>query len=247
MIIDSHTHVDESKVFGWKDRPEDLIALMDEAGIARAVVMTYVDVPGLDMEGLKYISGVVRRYPDRLIGYARMNPYGKNASALLREAVCDLGLKGLKFHPETIAKPPYSDQSIALIKEAAKLKVPVLFHSGDEAMSLPLKIGIAAEACPEATIIVAHMGGYNHTSDAIAVAERYENVLLDTSAMPYPDKIKTAVERLGAERILFASDGPGCNPILEVAKIRKLKLSPEVEKKIFCENIMRLLEKANMQ
>ena len=38
MIIDSHTHVDESNVFGWNDWPEDIIGLMDEAGIARAVV-----------------------------------------------------------------------------------------------------------------------------------------------------------------------------------------------------------------
>jgi uncharacterized protein len=245
MIIDSHTHVDESNVFGWNDSPEKLINLMDDAGIDRAVVMTYVDVPGLDMEGLKYIAGAVRRHPDRLVGYARMNPYGKKALPLLREAVMDLKLKGLKFHPETIAKPPYSNQSIALIKEAARLKVPVLFHTGDEAMSLPLKIGLAAEACPEATIILAHMGGYSHTNDALAVAGRYDNVLLDTSAMPYPGKIKEAIERVGPERVLFASDGPGCNPALEVAKIRQLNLSPREEERIFCENILKLLERVN--
>jgi predicted TIM-barrel fold metal-dependent hydrolase len=245
MIIDSHTHVDESNVFGWSDSPEKLIRLMDEAGIERAVIMTYVDVPGLDMEGLKYIASVVRRHPERLVGYARMHPYGTNAVSLLREAVMDLKLKGLKFHPETIAKPPYSNQSIALIKEAARLKVPVLFHTGDEAMSLPLKIGLAAEACPEATIILAHMGGYSHSNDALAVAERYDNVLLDTSATPYPGKIREAIERLGPERILFASDGPGCNPALEVAKIKQLKLSPRDEEKIFSENILKLLERAN--
>jgi len=245
MIIDSHTHVDESNVFGWSDSPEKLIRLMDEAGIERAVIMTYVDVPGLDMEGLKYIASVVRRHPERLVGYARMHPYGTNAVSLLREAVMDLKLKGLKFHPETIAKPPYSNQSIALIKEAARLKVPVLFHTGDEAMSLPLKIGLAAEACPEATIILAHMGGYSHSNDALAVAERYDNVLLDTSATPYPGKIREAIERLGPERILFASDGPGCNPALEVAKIKQLKLSPRDEEKILSENILKLLERAN--
>jgi uncharacterized protein len=245
MILDSHTHVDESNVFGWRDSPEKLIELMDEAGISRSVIMTYVDVPGLDMEGLRYIAGVVRRHPDRLVGYARMHPYGEKAVSLLREAVVDLNLKGLKFHPETIAKPPYSDPSIALIKEAAKLKVPVLFHTGDEAMSLPLKIGFVAEACPEATIILAHMGGYSHTNDALAVAERYDNVLLDTSATPYPGKISEAIERVGPERVLFASDGPGCNPALELAKVKMLNLSPKEEEKIFCENILTLLERVN--
>jgi predicted TIM-barrel fold metal-dependent hydrolase len=245
MIVDSHAHVDESEIFGWLDPPEALINLMDEAGISRAVVMTYVDVPGVDMRGLKYIAEVVRRYPDRLVGYARMNPYGEDAISLFREAILELRLKGLKLHPESITNHPYANQSMALIKEAARLRAPVLFHSGDECMSLPLQIGLAAQACPDAKIILGHMGGYSHTDDALAMAERYDNIFLDTSAMPYPAKIREAVGRIGAERIMFASDGPGCNPALEVEKVRQVKLSPKEEERVFYENILTLLEEVN--
>jgi len=62
------------------------------------------------------------------------------------------------------------------------------------------------------------------------VAERYANLYLDTSAMPYPWKIAEAVRSIGAERVLYASDGPGCNPKLEVEKVRMLGLPEEQER-----------------
>jgi hypothetical protein len=37
--------------------------------------------------------------------------------------------------------------------------------------------------------------------------------------MPYPDKIRTAVERIGAERVVFGSDGPVSSPNLEKQKV----------------------------
>ena len=63
-------------------------------------------------------------------------------------------------------------------------------------LSTPLSVARTAAACPDATIVLGHMGGYFHVDEAIDVAERYGNVVLETSAMPYPDKIRTAVERI---------------------------------------------------
>jgi predicted TIM-barrel fold metal-dependent hydrolase len=106
-----------------------------------------------------------------------------------------------------------------LIRKAGEWNLPTLFHCGDESFSLPLQVAKAAEACPDSKIILGHMGGYFHVEDAIRVAEKYENIYLESSAMPYPNKISEAVRRIGAERVLFASDGPGCNPALEVKKV----------------------------
>ena len=44
-------------------------------------------------------------------------------------------------------------------------------------------IARAAEACPEATIILGHMGGYFHVEEAIDAAERHPNLVLETSAI----------------------------------------------------------------
>jgi len=102
MIIDSHTHVDEAPAFGWIDPPEAIIGLMDEAGIDQAVIMTYTDLPGANPDALEYIAGCVARYPNRLIGYVRLNPsFEAEAARLLREAITRRGFKGVKLHPST--------------------------------------------------------------------------------------------------------------------------------------------------
>ena len=59
--------------------------------------------------------------------------------------------------------------------------------------------------------------------------------------MPYPAKIREAVERVGAERVLYASDGPACSPRLEVEKVRLAGLEPDDERLVLGENAARLL------
>jgi uncharacterized protein len=150
-------------------------------------------------------------------------------------------MKGLKLHPVGYVMHPTSEQTINLIRHAAELNVPTLFHCGDEEFTMPLQIAEAASMVPEAQIILGHMGGYFHVKDAIRVAKRHPNLILETSAMPYPKLIKEAVDALGAERILFASDGPGCDPSIEVEKVRRAGLTPEQEALIFSGNTERLL------
>lgn len=106
---------------------------------------------------------------------------------------------------------------------------------------MPLQIAEAAALVPEAKIILGHMGGYFHVKDAIRVAKRHPNLILETSAMPYPSLIKEAVDTLGVERVLFASDGPGCDPSIEVEKVRRAGLTPEQEERIYAGNIEELL------
>jgi len=244
MIIDSHTHVDRS---GWYDPPETIIRLMGEAGIDQSIIMTYVDAP--DVKGsIEYIAEAVHKYPDRLVGYARMNPRrGEEAQQLFRKAIEEYGFKGLKLHPAGNRCHPARQETIDLIHLATRYRAPVLFHCGDEELTLPLQIAEAAKTCPEATIILGHCGGYFHTSDAVRVAERYPNIILETSAMPYPRLIKETVERIGAARVLYASDGPGCDPTIEVHKVKLAGLTTDDQEAVFYRNIRRILDNVTLE
>jgi predicted TIM-barrel fold metal-dependent hydrolase len=239
MIIDSHTHVDR---VGWYDPPETILRLMDEAGIEKSIIMTYRDAP--DSEGaLEYIAEAVHRYPGRLVGYARINPRrGEAAHRLFEMAMDQYGFKGLKLHPVGNLCHPGRQETIDLIRHAVRFRAPVLFHCGDEELTLPLQIAEAAEACPEATIILGHSGGYFHTKDALRVAERYPNILLETSAMPYPLLVKEWVDRIGAPRVLYASDGPGCDPTIEVHKVKMAGLTRDEQDAVFYRNIATILD-----
>lgn len=240
MIVDAHTHVDEAGL--WVDPPESILRLMDEAGVERAVIMTYRDAPQPGAhDPLEYIAQVCQRYP-RLVGFARMDPrQGEAAVAALEHGFRDLGMKGLKLHPVSYVRPPTAPDVLALIRCAARWHAPTLFHCGDEEFTLPLQLAQAAALVPEAQIILGHMGGYFHVEDAIQVARELPNVLLETSAMPYPWMIKRAVDTIGAHRVLYASDGPGCDPSIEVAKVRLAGLDARAEEQVFATNIERLL------
>jgi predicted TIM-barrel fold metal-dependent hydrolase len=85
------------------------------------------------------------------------------------------------------------------------------------------------------------MGGYFHVDEAIDVAARFPNVVLETSAMPYPAKVKAAVDRIGPERVLFASDGPACSPRIELEKVRLAGLEAADEQLVVGGNAERML------
>ncbi len=236
-------HVDEIPALGWTLDVAECIRRLDEAGIEKGVVMTIVDAPEVNPQALELIADACATHPGRLEAFARIHPwYGDESVALLERAITELGFKGLKLHPVTTIAHPAGEDTLRLIRAAAAHHAPTLFHCGDEPLTTPLAIARAAEACPEATIILGHMGGYFHTNEAIEVAERHPNLVLETSAMPYPAKIRDAVERLGAERVLYASDGPACSPRLEVEKVRLAGLDPESERLVLGENAGRILD-----
>lgn len=242
MIIDAHMHVDRVPALGWKMEAELCVQRLDEAGIAKGVVMTITDLPVMNPHALELVAEALAAYPDRLEAFARIHPwYGDEAMALLERSF-ELGFKGLKLHGVSNLAHPSGADTHRLIRKAAEHNAPTLFHCGDEPMTTPLAIAESARACPEAMIILGHMGGYFHVDEAIEVGERFPNLALETSAMPYPDKIREAVERLGPERVIYASDGPPCSPRIEVEKVRFAGLDPAAERLVLGENARKMLD-----
>jgi predicted TIM-barrel fold metal-dependent hydrolase len=243
VIVDSHAHVDEVPALGWMDPASSLVSLMDQAGIDRAVVMTYTDLPAVNPDALEYLADQIELFPNRLIGYVRVHPWYPEVLDLLERAFGEFNMRGVKLHPVGNLSHPAADVTLRVIRRAAEHRAPVLFHCGDEALTTPLQIALAAEAVPEATIILGHMGGYFHVDEAIEVAARFPNLYLETSAMPYPNMIRRAIDVVGANRVLFASDGPGCLPSLELHKVRLAGLSPAEEERVLAGNILELLDR----
>lgn len=242
MIVDAHLHVDDIPALGWKLEAVECVRRLDEAGIERGVVMTIVDAPEINPRALELIAEACAKHRGRLEAFARIHPWYGDESLELLERAFALGFKGLKLHPVSTLAHPAGEDTLRLIRAAAEHRAPTLFHCGDEPMTTPLAVVWAARACPDATIILGHMGGYFHVDEAIEVAEEHENVVLETSAMPYPDKIREAVERVGASRVLYASDGPACSPRIEVEKVRLAGLSPDAEALVFAGNSLRILD-----
>jgi len=239
-IIDAHAHVDEVEAFGWHDPPEKVVGLMDEAGIDVSVITTYADEPGPE-DGVSRLREYVEAYPDRFVGFPRMDPrWGQEAIDTFERLVTEHGMRGLKLHPVSNLSNPFADFTVEMLDKAAELDVPVLLHSGDRIMCLPHQIGEAA-ARTDATLFMGHVGGFFNAREAVDVAIEHENVVLETSAFPYPRVIQDAVDSLGADRVIYGSDQPAANPQVELEKIEVLDLTDAQRRKILYENAAELL------
>jgi predicted TIM-barrel fold metal-dependent hydrolase len=129
MIVDAHLHCSGS------EREADVLRSLDDAGVDAAVLLApFLNEPYRldDRHSLRaaneYLSGLVRGHADRLVGFAVVNPLHPEAPDDLEEAVERLGLRGVKLVPS--GWYPYDDCAHRVYERAARLKLPVLFHSG---------------------------------------------------------------------------------------------------------------------
>jgi hypothetical protein len=242
IILDSHAHVDVVPALGWYDTADKLIKLMDQAGISMAVISGYLNSPGPEPDNLRVIGEAVEKYPKRLIGYARLDPwFDEECIRTLEESVRNYKIRGVKLHPAHYTLYPFGPLTVKLAQRAGELGLPVLFHCGDEMMCLPYQIDRLAAQAPDTKIILAHIGGFFSNDSALEVAARRSNVWVDTSEIPFPNMVRKAVDHLGAEKVLFGSDAPCCDIRLEILKVELAGLSLEQEQLVMWKNYAQMM------
>ncbi len=238
-IIDGHLHIG-----GPAERRgsvDDILALMDEYNIEKAVAFP---APGLRPDNTA-LAGAIARYPDRFIGFTWINPHhGQEAVDELERMVQEHAFRGVKFQPILHAFQPMSAMVHTVMRKAAELGIVTLFHSGHAPYSLPWEIGEVAELFPAVPVIMDHMGlqWMGYVDAAIRVAKRLPNVILGTTGMLFHGKIRQAVRELGANRVVFGSDAPMVHPGPEILRVRAAELTPDEERMVLRENMLRLIK-----
>jgi hypothetical protein len=207
MIIDAHNHMGgPDKGDGYSQSPDEIVARMDKAGVDLAVVFPFNEVdPGMSFSKANdRIAEGVKKYPDRLIGFCRLDPHFEDkAIKELRRSVEELGLLGVKLHPTGQNFEITDPMVIEIAREASTLNVPLVFDTGKK-QSQPWMVGELAKEAPEAVIIMAHLRG----EGSIDVAREYENVYQGTTKAFKVEKVKEALEVLGPEKLIAGSDSP---------------------------------------
>ena len=241
LIVDAHCHLGRTARREWK--AEELVRTMDKYDIDHAVVFPSSNFDENDFsKSNDMIAQAVKEYPDRLTGFARINPHkGEKAVQELVRSKEKLGLRGVKLHPTMEVYPANSRIIHPIMRAATQLHMPVVFHSGTPPYALPSQIADVATRFPRIPIVMAHMGKSLET-EAIASARKSSNIILETSgASSRIGLMESAVKTLGAERIIFGSDWPCCHPAPEKLKIDVLEISGEEKAAILGRNIMRIL------
>ena len=255
-VVDAHSHMGSRNKLAVHQIPrimkftaEDMMASMDGAGVDKVVTFAIGAGEPVDYRDTNnYIASSMEKYPNRIIGFMRLNPAkGPQDTLKVLEEGVKLGLKGIKIHP-LIEKCSANDKEnvYPLMEAAQHYKLPVLFHCGLGEDASPKRIAEVAKDFPKLSVILGHSGVIEGVRDAIDAAKKHENLSMDSSAVGWLPFFCETISWAGVDRVMYGSDHP-FNPMeWEVAKIVKhaqkhLKLQIEDLRKIMGGNLKRLL------
>ena len=239
MIIDCHCHAGKGDGL---TQPADTAAPLDKylqraraAGIDRTVIFPTFSDGYLHANRAR--ARIVARDPRRLLGFAFVHPLADKGrvDAMIREAVSELGLVGIKVHRH--------DARITreICAAARRYHLPILY----DVMGEVSVAEILAEEYPDVAFIIPHLGSFADDWRAqtalIDPLVRYPNIFTDTAGVRRFDILEQAVQRAGARKVLFGTDGPWLHPAVEIAKIYALKLAPQEQAAMLGGNVMRLI------
>jgi predicted TIM-barrel fold metal-dependent hydrolase len=170
-----------------------------------------------------YVADYVRTDPERLIGFASVNPVEPGAREELERCYHDLRLRGLKLGPIYQNYDPTHRAAFPVYEFAQQQQIPILIHqattfpsTGHLRCALPILLDEVAIRFPELQIVLAHLG-HPWEADCVVTVRKHRNLYTDISALhPRPwrfyQAMITAVEYGIGDRILFGSDFPFFTP-----------------------------------
>jgi predicted TIM-barrel fold metal-dependent hydrolase len=241
MRIDCEMHIGKfaGDLYAWLEHeigPRELEGVLDQHQFDMALVMP----PVAQYPDNSSMGKALQGHP-RLVGFAMINPFGPDGGVLeLERAVGDWGMRGLKLVPLRHGYDVDSEVPMRVMTCAERLGLPVSIHSGAH-YCLPWQIADLAKKFPTVPVIMDHMGWRYYVEGAINVALTTPNIYLETALVSMPGYLKLAVNKVGADRVIYGSDYPTGHPgaMLEVVKAARLK--PEEEALVLGGTLARLL------
>lgn len=218
-VVDSHCHV--STV--WYEPVETLLDQMDRNGVAQAVL-----VQMLGQFDNSYQQACARKYPERFASVVAVDAARTDACSALA-ALAAQGAAGVRLRPD--ARSPGTDP-LAIWRTAAARGLAVSCVGTAEMFASP-ELFELLETLPDLTLVLEHLGATSRagstdaaTRSRVFEAARYHNVYLKVPGLgelvPRPAVLPShrtplashvaeldwAIERFGAERLMWGSDFP---------------------------------------
>lgn len=215
MIIDMLTHIGIRKGENYKF--ESLLEIMDEAKVDKCMICSQLETIDND-----YIYECTKKYPNRTLGFAVINPWEIGGEEELERCFKEYNFYGLKMNAIRFG---YSADRHSVLDPyfelCRKYKKIVVVHGQSDLFSIPDKWAEMARSFPDVPVVLYHMGVPMMYDRAIELARTIDNFYLSTCAA-YTPVMKWAYERAGVNKILFSSDAPFGDMQQEIAKVRHI-------------------------
>jgi len=190
------------------------------------------------------IIEAVSAHPDRLFGFAYLNPkHPAESLDELNRCVADGPMVGVKLW---IAEKCTVPEFAPVVERAADLNAVIFQHTWHKTNgnrpgeSTPGDLAELASRYPETPMICGHTGGsWEH---GIAAVRGQENVSVGLGGFdPTSGVTEMAVRELGGDRILWGSDAPGRSFASQLGKVTGASITSETRAKILGGNLQRMM------
>jgi predicted TIM-barrel fold metal-dependent hydrolase len=211
----------------WDPTGEKAIKFLDEAGIDKCALLCTdwglgVGEPEVNIEEQNRICAeMAKKYPDRFIPFAGIDPRRDNAIELLVRCVEEWGMRGLKFHPDTGFYPD-DERFYPFYEKVQQYTIPILSHTGPAFGCLkskyarPVYLDAILADFPDIPIIAGHTGfcWWPETAFIASAKPSLYGCLTGwqrEARQDYAGFCKTLrflLDRMGPDKVLFGTDGP---------------------------------------
>jgi predicted TIM-barrel fold metal-dependent hydrolase len=244
------------QMFGAPHPPEDYLEKIEGLGIVHAAALVMAprgDLP-LTRELNDRVIELASRHDGLFFPVCSVHPFdGEDALSELRR-VAEHGARWLKLHPITQDFDVADPLVAAVVTEASRLDLPVLFDAycpWDPAQ--PGKFIQLAREIPDSKLILAHAHGPNFI-DLLAhqILSHFSwwprRVWFDISATtalladgPLAEQFVWVLRKVGIDRVLFGSDYPYDSPRVALDAVRSLGFSSDELQAVLYDNAADLL------
>ncbi len=209
---------------------ETIMAALAKVDRAIVFALGYAETIGIASEDTT-TAAAVRRYPDKLTGFAYVDPRRPDALERLRHAHRELGLVGVKYGPIYNGVALDDARLVPIYRYCVANDLPLTLHMGTTYTRLyaaelgrPLAVEQVALRYPDLRLVMAHMG-HPWFEECIAVVRKQPNVFAEISAIYYRRwqfyNVMLAIEEYRvADKIFFGSDFPFSTPDEGIALTR---------------------------
>lgn len=225
--IDAHCHIYPEKIaeravagtdsfYGlnstYLGTAADLIKRGEEAGIDHFIVQSVATSPKQVKSINEFIAASVKASNGKFTGLGTLHPDSNDIKGDI-EHLLELGLKGVKLHPDIQAFKIDDYRCLKIYEQCEERGLPILMHTGDSRYdySNPNRMFPILEIYTSLTVIGAHLGGWSVWDDASEKLAHFDNFYVDCSscfAFMEREKAKEIIRHYGIHKVLFGTDYP---------------------------------------
>jgi len=241
-VIDIHAHYGTMPYSLERQTPQQIADLAKAFGIERTCLSSSVAIAVDMVAGNQQLAEAIQGNA-ALLGYVVVNPNSPEESVEeMRKYLTSPNFVGAKMHATHHGQPLDSPETMQIVKSLLRYDKPLLVHVPDSKGLVELEtLAKAYASCP---IILANMGNGDWPL-ALHIAKRATNLMLDVGgADPAADRIKHAVEQVGAHRLLFGTNTPLVHPLYALGMVRDAEIPAFDKERILHRNAAKLLRLA---